>query len=97
MLKTYNESDMYALFIGHLADRYGSDARIAAGWDKLSGFTRSDVRTMQQRLEKQGHDVGTADGLVGFRTRVAIGLWQTQNGRPETCFPDAGVVKEAGR
>jgi lytic murein transglycosylase len=97
VLKSYNESDMYALFIGHLADRYGSDAKIAAGWDKLSGFTRADVRAMQLRLEKQGHDVGTADGLVGFRTRVAIGVWQARNGRAETCFPDADLVREAGR
>ena len=88
---------MYALFIGHLSDRFRSDAKIAAGWDTLSGFTRADVRAMQQRLEKQGHDVGTADGLVGFRTRVAIGVWQIKNGRGETCFPDAALVGEAGR
>ncbi len=97
VLKSYNESDMYALFIGHLADRYGTDRKIAGGWDALSGFNRSDVRAMQQRLEKQGHNVGTVDGLVGFRTRVAIGLWQTRNGRTETCFPDAKLVREAGR
>jgi len=97
VLKSYNESDMYALFIGHLADRYGSDAKIAGGWDQLSGFTRSDVRAMQQRLEKQGHDVGTTDGLVGFRTRVAIGVWQGQKGQAATCFPDAELVERAGR
>lgn len=97
VLKSYNESDMYALFIGHLADRFGSDAKIAAGWDQLSGFNRSDVRTMQQRLEKLGLDAGGTDGLVGFRTRVAIGTWQRQKGLPETCFPDAKLVREAGR
>lgn len=97
VLKSYNESDMYALFIGHLADRFRADAKIAGGWDQLSGFSRTDVRAMQQRLEKQGHDVGTADGLVGFRTRVALGIWQKQNGLQETCFPDAKLVREAGR
>jgi lytic murein transglycosylase len=97
VLKSYNESDMYALFIGHLADRYRADAPIAAGWDALSGFDRSDVRAMQQRLEKQGHDAGGTDGLVGFRTRVAIGVWQTRNGRDATCFPDADLVRQAGR
>jgi lytic murein transglycosylase len=97
VLKSYNESDMYALFIGHLADRFRSDAPIAGAWDQLSGFDRSDVRALQQRLEKQGHDVGTADGLVGFRTRVAIGIWQSQNGEKPTCFPDAALVNRAGR
>jgi hypothetical protein len=55
------------------------------------------VRALQQRLEKQGHNVGTTDGLVGFRTRVAIGIWQSKNGEKPTCFPDAALVKRAGR
>ncbi|MGQ4273251.1 lytic murein transglycosylase [Terrihabitans sp. B22-R8] len=97
VLKSYNESDMYALFIGHLADRYRGSPAIAGKWDALSGFDRSDVRTMQQRLEKQGHDAGGTDGLVGFRTRVAIGLWQSRNGQDATCFPDADLVQRAGR
>jgi lytic murein transglycosylase len=97
VLKSYNESDMYALFVGHLADRYRGDARIAGGWDALSGFTRNDVRDMQRRLEAQGHDAGGTDGLVGFRTRVAIGVWQQRSGREPTCFPDAELVRQAGR
>jgi lytic murein transglycosylase len=97
VLKSYNESDMYALFIGHLADRFRTDTKFSGAWDQLSGFDRSDVRAMQNRLVKQGHDVGTADGLVGFRTRVAIGVWQKQKGLQETCFPDAKLVQEAGR
>ena len=97
VLKSYNESDMYALFIGHLADRYDSNAKIAGGWDQLSGFNRSDVRVMQQRLEKLGLDAGGTDGLVGFRTRVAIGTWQMSKGETPTCFPDAALVSRAGR
>ncbi|MFC5069368.1 lytic murein transglycosylase [Flaviflagellibacter deserti] len=97
VLKSYNESDMYALFIGHLADKLRGDATIRAPWNTLSGFTRNDVREMQLRLEKKGQDVGTADGLVGFRTRVAIGVWQQANGRAATCYPDADMVKQAGR
>jgi lytic murein transglycosylase len=97
VLKSYNESDMYALFIGHLADRYRGDGPIAGKWDALSGFDRSDVRVMQQRLEKLGLDAGGTDGLVGFRTRVAIGQWQRSKGLEPTCFPDAELVRQAGR
>jgi len=39
-----------------------------------------------------GHDVGSADGLVGFRTRVAIGRWQAKNGLAVTCYPDKAVI-----
>lgn len=92
VLKSYNESDLYAVLIGHVGDRIARGGRIAAGWKPLGSFTRGEVRGMQQRLEGMGHDVGGADGLVGFRTRVAVGRWQEANGRPATCFPDSGVL-----
>nr|WP_277614367.1 lytic murein transglycosylase [Kaistia nematophila] len=93
VLKSYNESDLYALFIGHLGDRLRGAGPIANAWGDVGGFTRSDVRAMQERLEKRGVDVGTADGLVGFKTRIAIGAWEEANGRRATCFPDAGMLR----
>lgn len=93
ILKTYNESDLYALFIGHLADRMRGGDAIRQPWADIDSFQRSDVRRMQQRLEARGVDVGTADGLVGFKSRIAIGQWQAANGRAATCFPDAGLLK----
>ena len=93
VLKRYNESDLYALFIGHLADRMHGAGPIANAWGDIGGFTRSDVRAMQQRLEKRRVDVGTADGLVGFKTRIAIGAWEEANGRRPTCYPDAGMLR----
>ena len=93
VLKTYNESDLYALFIGHLADRLRSKSRIAGTWRTAAGFKRGDVRAMQQRLVAKGYDVGGADGLVGFKTRIAIGLWQARNGLKPTCFPDRKLIR----
>jgi hypothetical protein len=94
VLKKYNESDLYALFVGHAADRisYG-DRRFAAGWDKVDRLYRSDIAAMQRGLERLGYDVGGADGLPGFRTRRSIGEWQAKAGRAPTCFPDAGLVR----
>lgn len=94
VLKEYNESDLYALFIGHGADRIASgDKRFSAGWGEVGGLYRSDVAAMQRGLEKQGYDVGGADGLPGFKTRRSIGDWQAKNGRAATCFPDKAVVE----
>ena len=56
------------------------------------GLYRSDIAGMQTVLEGMGYDVGTADGLPGFRTRRAIGDWQQKNGRAATCFPDKSLV-----
>jgi membrane-bound lytic murein transglycosylase B len=94
VLKEYNESDLYALFVGHAADRiaYG-DRRFAAGWSKVDNLYRSDIASMQRGLERLGYDVGGADGLPGFRTRRSIGEWQARNGLAPTCFPDAQTVK----
>lgn len=91
-LKTYNESDLYALFIGHLADRYGRNKALVGKWRDVSGFTRLQVHGMQERMIKRGYDVGGADGLVGFKTRRSIGKWQEKAGIAATCFPDKRLV-----
>jgi lytic murein transglycosylase len=94
VLKEYNESDLYALFVGHAADRimYG-ERSFSAGWGRVGGLNRSDVAAMQRGMERLGYDVGGADGLAGFKTRRSIGEWQAKNGLKQTCFPDAGLVK----
>jgi lytic murein transglycosylase len=94
VLKEYNMSDLYALFIGHAADRIAhGDKRFSTAWGAVGGLYRSDIAAMQRGLEKQGYDVGSADGLPGFKTRRSIGAWQEKNGRAATCFPDAWLVK----
>ena len=94
VLKEYNESDLYALFVGHAADRmtYG-ERSFSAGWGRVGGLSRSDVAAMQRGMERLGYDVGGADGLAGFKTRRSIGDWQAKNGLKPTCFPDAALVK----
>ncbi len=94
VLKAYNESDLYALFIGHAADRIaGSKTKIAGKWKPIDSLLRSDVRHIQQALERLGHDVGGADGLPGFKTRRSIGAWQESRGEPATCYPSKALAK----
>lgn len=92
VFKQYNESDLYALFIGHLADRLRGGSSFRATWAPTDPMRRGDIWAMQERLQAQGHDVGKVDGLIGFATRTAIGQWQTRNQRVETCFPDASLI-----
>lgn len=88
VIKEYNNSDLYALFIGNLADRiaYGSGP-FRARWGDVGSMLRSDIATIQRALEAKGYDVGGADGLPGFKTRRSIGDWQARAGRPQSCFP----------
>lgn len=92
VLKDYNFSDLYALFVGHVGDRiqYGM-GDFSASWGNVGGLYRSDVAAMQRALERQGHDVGGADGLAGFKTRRSIGRWQESRGQAATCFPEVSM------
>ncbi|MBZ9796641.1 lytic murein transglycosylase [Mesorhizobium sp. ES1-4] len=93
VLKEYNTSDLYALFIGHGADRIANgDQNFSGSWGQVGDLHRSDIAALQRALETKGYDVGSADGLPGFKTRRSIGKWQEKNGLPATCFPDAGLV-----
>ncbi|TPJ16592.1 lytic murein transglycosylase [Mesorhizobium sp. B2-7-3] len=93
VLKEYNTSDLYALFIGHGADRIAhGDQNFTGGWGPVGDLHRSDIAALQRALEAKGYDVGSADGLPGFKTRRSIGRWQEKNGQAATCFPDAGLV-----
>ena len=93
VLKDYNTSDLYALWVGHLGDRieFGAGG-FAAPWEDVGDLDRADIAAIQQALEAMGHDTGGADGLLGFRTRRAIGRWQEATGREATCFPEPGMV-----
>ncbi len=92
VLKDYNESDLYALFVGHAGDRitYG-DRSFTGSWARMPKMLRSDIAAMQRGLERLGYDVGGADGLPGFRTRRSIGEWQAR-GQAPTCFPDPAAI-----
>jgi lytic murein transglycosylase len=92
VLKDYNMSDLYALFVGHVGDRiaYGM-GDFTASWGRVGGLMRADVAAMQTALQAMGHDTGGADGLAGFRTRRAIGTWQEATGQTATCFPQAAM------
>ncbi len=94
VLKEYNESDLYALFIGHAGDKIAYGSKPFSGrWGKVGGLYRSDIAKMQRALESKGYDVGGADGLPGFKTRRSIGDWQAKNGSRPTCFPKKELVR----
>lgn len=93
VLKDYNESDLYALFIGHSADRIQYGGKPFVGdWEPVGAMFRSDIAALQRLLEREGYDVGGADGFPGFRTRRSIGEWQAKQGLAPTCFPSAAIL-----
>jgi lytic murein transglycosylase len=97
-LKAYNMSDLYALFIGHLADRMTGRTKgpFRGRWGNVGHLLRADVARIQQHLVALGHDVGGIDGLAGFRTRRAIGRWQRKHALAPDCFPTGALLRRMG-
>lgn len=93
VLKKYNESDVYALYVGHLADRIRGAGPFKTKWQSLPTLRRDEVKKMQERLIAKGYDVGGADGLIGYKSRTAIGKWQESVGRNATCWPTRETVQ----
>jgi lytic murein transglycosylase len=92
-LKNYNQSDLYALFVGHVADRItGKDAGFVNAWQPVDSLQRSQVVTIQKGLDSFGYKVGGTNGLAGFKTRRSIGEWQRKRDLVETCFPSKELL-----
>jgi membrane-bound lytic murein transglycosylase B len=96
VIKEYNFSDLYALFVAHLADRIaGNDRAFVTPWQPIDRIDHGQIQRMQLGLIGRGYDVGGADGLVGYRTRISVGRFQAGAGVPVTCFPNAATIAAA--
>jgi lytic murein transglycosylase len=94
VLKLYNNSDVYAIFVGHVADMIAANAPTAfvGSWQPVERLPRDRIQRLQEVLVARGHDVGKVDGLAGFKTRRTIGLEEQKFGLPLTCYPSKAVV-----
>lgn len=83
VIKRYNNSDSYALAVGHLADRIIGGGSFATPWPAgdyaLNKAQRAEVQGL---LARAGYDVGTPDGVVGPKTRAAVMAFQARAGLP---------------
>jgi hypothetical protein len=97
VIKSYNNSDLYVIYIGHLADRITDDLRFVQPWRGISTYSRDKVARLQKKLVAEGYSVGdTIDGLIGFRTRIATGLFEKKHGLAFDCWPGPQVFGAAG-
>ncbi|WP_295911480.1 lytic murein transglycosylase [uncultured Bartonella sp.] len=94
VLKSYNMSDLYALFIATVSDGIEGRRGFIEPWKKIDELYQSDVLNLQTKLQSQGYDIGKADGFAGFKTRRSIGLWQQKHGQKPTCFPSRSLIAD---
>jgi lytic murein transglycosylase len=92
VIKEYNFSDLYVLFVGHLSDRIDDPRRFETPWSKNTQLKTAQVETMQSRLTKLGLYKDKIDGKAGMLTRSALGHYQKSNRLKVDCWPTAAVL-----
>jgi len=86
-LKDYNFSDLYVLFVGHLADRIAGAKAFEKPWDKVEQLSAVSLERMQRELTRRGIYQDKIDGKAGMLTRAALGAYQKANGLTVDCWP----------
>jgi lytic murein transglycosylase len=93
VIKEYNTSDLYVLFVGHLADRMVDPRPFETPWGKVVQLKTADVERMQTRLADLRFYADRIDGKAGMKTRSAVGAYQKANGLKVDCWPTTAVLE----
>ena len=94
VIKRYNNSDAYAIGVGHLSDRIGGEGPLRTPFPPdANGLTKADRISLQQRLTARGFDTQGADGVIGSNTETAIRAYQSSRGLPVTGTPSQALLQ----
>jgi lytic murein transglycosylase len=96
VIKEYNFSDLYVLFVGHLADRIVSPQPFATPWSASTQLRTTSVEAMQRHLTRIGLYSDKVDGKAGMKTRAALGAYQKSAGLKVDCWPSEAVLRAIG-
>lgn len=93
VIKEYNFSDLYVLFVGRLSDRMTSPLPFATPWATSKQLRTKDVEAMQRGLTRVGLYKDKIDGKAGMQTRAALGAYQKSAGLKVDCWPSEEVLR----
>ena len=92
VIKEYNFSDLYVLFVGHLSERITDPRPFETPWSKNAQLHTGEVEAMQRTLTRLGIYKDKIDGKAGMLTRSALGAYQKANGLKADCWPTAALL-----
>ncbi len=93
VIKAYNMSDLYALFVGNLGDRIAGGRAFETPWAELKQLSAAGVQEIQTGLQKLGYEVAKVDGKAGMNTRALIGAYQQASNLKVDCWPSDALIK----
>ncbi|MCP4380422.1 MAG: lytic murein transglycosylase [Hyphomicrobiales bacterium] len=81
VIKRYNNSNFYAVAVGHLSDRIRGGDGFTKAWPKTERpLTTAEKENLQKLLAARGHYDGPIDGKIGSGSRGAIRDYQLKVG-----------------
>lgn len=83
----WNQSLNYATTAAYLATRIAGAPVMSPGRDGIPDLDGEQTKELQRLLAKRGFDVGTIDGLVGEKTRLAVKQMQLKFKLPADSYP----------
>jgi lytic murein transglycosylase len=92
VIKDYNFSDLYVLFVGSLHDRIAEGRGFESPWGSVAQLHTRDLEEMQRRMTEVGLYREKIDGKAGMKTRSALGAYQKANGLKLDCWPTTAVL-----
>jgi lytic murein transglycosylase len=95
VIRLYNTSDLYALFVGNLSDRIRGGGDFVTPWKEFAQPRTVTVHNLQTRLQELGYPMDKIDGKIGSNTRKQIGLYQKASGLDIDCWPSESVLAAA--
>ena len=97
VLKEYNNSDAYAISVGHLADRLRGGPPIKAKWPADDHQLSRDARiALQKKLAALGYKVNDFEGHIDFDLRDNIRAEQKKLGLLPDGNPTALFLRRLG-
>jgi hypothetical protein len=97
VIKRYNDSDVYALAVLHLADRIGGLGPIRTAWPSDDRQLSRDERiALQRKLAELGYPVRDFEGHMDFDLRDAVREQQVKFGMRPDGHPTSALLERLG-
>lgn len=92
VIRRYNTSDLYALFVGNLADRIAGGGKFYTPASSIAQPRTAQVKEIQKRLIALGYELQKVDGKIGSNTRRQVGTYQKKHSLKIDCWPTKAVL-----
>jgi len=92
VIKRYNMSDLYALFVSDLSDRIAGAGSFEVPWGAVRQLSSRSIEEIQERLQARGYAISKVDGKAGMNTRALIGDYQYASRLKVDCWPSEAVL-----